>query len=63
MARLVFDGSEDPVASVRALATTLALWLREAGPPTDPVAPATVRFTYTDGGALESVTVILDGEP
>ena len=58
MATIIF--SDNPVAEARALSTTLTLWLREQEPPTEPVAPATVKFTYTDDGALGSVTVTLD---
>lgn len=59
MAVITFSSTEDPVAEARALATTLALWLREQEPPTDAAPPATVRFAYTEDGDLKSVTVTL----
>ncbi|MCY1453946.1 hypothetical protein D9M71_709730 [compost metagenome] len=61
MATITFDENEDPVAEARALATTLDLWLREAGPPTEPVKPAKSYFTYRDetGMNLKALVVTL----
>ncbi|MCO1621322.1 hypothetical protein ACN99C_11675 [Pseudomonas alloputida] len=56
MATVTF--TDDPVAEARALATTLALWLREQDPP-EAAPPASVKFAYTEAGALKSVTVVL----
>lgn len=59
MVTLTFDGSTDPTGEVRALAVILGMWLREAGPPTEPVHGAEAHLEYTDGGDLKSVTVTL----
>lgn len=60
MAVITFSSTEDPVAAARALATTLALWLREQDPP-EAAPPANVRFAY-DGERLHTVTVTLGGD-
>ncbi|MNJ66064.1 hypothetical protein D3C77_621090 [compost metagenome] len=59
MATVTFTGP-DPVAEARALATTLALWLREQPPPEQTPA-ATVKFSYSDDGHLATVVVTLEG--